>query len=153
VKPSFTRVTGESQKIRAEEATSPRLFTLYVRQQLGVELPIGKRLRSLWYQRLNTEREMQGWSWNDLTATVAFLSNHPEIEIRRIDGLFYYVKEARRYGYMVPSSKEELRTKVAEAMAIEEDEHWVRRLSLATGTAMAKVYQQWLQKERMAHEV
>lgn len=152
MKPSFTRVTGESDRIRPEDATTPRLFSLYVRQQLGIELPIGKKLRGLWYHRLTVEREIQGWSWSDLTATVAFLVNHPEIRIERIDGLFHYVKEARRYGYMV-SSDEDLQAKVAEAISKEEDEHWARRLSLATGAAMAKVYQQWLQKERMKNEI
>jgi len=152
MKPSFRYATGEPERLRAKEVVSTRTFTQFARQMLGVEIPIGQKYRSQWYGRLKEEMEIQGWRWSDLANTVVYLSNHPELPVKRIAGVFYYVREARKYGYLKQTGEEELRAKVSEAISRERDEHWVRRLSLATGPAMAAVYAQWL--ERMeAHEV
>lgn len=144
MKPSFRYATGDRERLCAADVSSARTLSMFASQELGIEIPIGPKRRSIWYGHLKEEMAVQGWSWGDLAATVVYLRNHRELSLRSAFGLLYYVKEARRYGYMQPPRVDELRVKVSEALATESDEHWVRRLSLATGPALSAVYVQWL---------
>lgn len=115
-------------------------FTRYAKAKLGCEIPD----RSLWFFRLSEKMETKGWTWNDMIATVDFLQSR-SVMIEEIVSLLFYVEEAKQWSEML--NVHDLQGKVAEAMSVERDEQWLRRLSLAHGKALERVYREW-KKER-----
>lgn len=118
-------------------------FTRYCRERLGVTIPVGPKTRGEWYGFLKEEMEAQGWDWGQLQRAVDYIVEHGET-VRTIKGVLWFVEEALR---AAPAENlDEVRVKAAEALAVETDEYWRRRLSLATGKALERVYGEWRQK-------
>lgn len=142
-KPSFSYSTGD--KVNPRTVTTPLAFTRYARLRLGCDTPVGGKERGLWYQQLAEEMQAQGWTWPDLIRAVEYC-NKEGIVVRKIYGVFYYVEKARRAADR-HKPIDDLPAKVAEALAKETDEDWVRRLSLAKGKALERVYREWSERE------
>lgn len=122
---------------------SPESFTTYCRQRLGVTVPVGND-RTRWYAQLKSEMEIHNWSWEDVAEAVHYCQRKG-IKIRYPYGVLHFVDEAledRQHQEI-----DNLHAKVAEALGKETDEVWVRRLSLAQGKALERVYENW-RKER-----
>lgn len=101
-------------------------------------------------KRIKEERELQRWAWADLAAAVDYMK-HRGIKAKSIDFVFYHVDEARRNGFRpraATTSAEELQEAVAQAIYMEEDQQWVRRLLSAKGNALRKVYDLWEAERR-----
>lgn len=132
-----TRVywTGEDPN----EYRSPAGFTRYAHRLLGVEMPVYKG-RGIWHAKLMEEKEANGWVWDDLAKTVRYLKAHNK-HVGSVFGILYYVDKAKAWSEYL--DEYDLQAKVAEAMSEEEDETWRRRLSLAKGKALSRVYEQW----------
>ena len=128
---SRTWVSGHDGK----SVATPLAFTRFCREQLGVSVPIGGS-RGKWFARLKEEMDVQGWTFEDLVRTVEWIKERG-ILVKRIDGIFYYVEEARESG------DADLPAKVARALEAETDTWWVRRLSLARGRMLKQVYEEW----------
>ena len=139
MKPSFSYVTGE--KVSASDVKSSSMFTRYLHQELGVDVPVGGSGRGAWYGRLQSEMEAQGWSWADLVGAVQYLKARKS-RLGVMDGLFYYVSTSQDRGYG-DDPYDDVRSKVSEALHLETDERWIRKLSLAQGKALVEVYRQW----------
>lgn len=120
--------------------TNPFEFCLYMREQLGVDVsPSGRR--KAFMGQLADEMEMNGWSYHDMVRAVGYVKEK-NIRIKEPYGIFFHVNDA-----LTASQKKDtdydLIAGVADALAIEQDEGWVRRLSLAKGVALARVYAEW----------
>jgi hypothetical protein len=90
--------------------------------------------------QLKDEMAVNGWSFGDLIATVRYIKDQG-IRVREPYGIFFHVNAA-----LAAHGKQEeydLVSAVADALANETDEAWVRRLSLAKGVALERVYEQW----------
>lgn len=133
---SRTYTSGEDRHAPIEGAQA---FTRYCRFRLGVEVPVNSS-RGKWYAELSEEMEMQGWTWDDLVTTVDYIADGRH-KVRKIRGVLWFVDEAR--DYVSRQEVDDLQVKVAEALASETDEHWRRRLSIATGKALHRVYREW----------
>lgn len=146
MKPSRTYAAG-NRKILGQEVDAAVVFTRYAHQELGVPVPVGGSNRGLWFRRLKDEMDWNTWTWEDLVNAVRYVKNRNK-RLHTMDGIFYFVGDAKRAGY---GSEEidDLQAKVAEALYQETDEAWIRRLSLAQGTALRLIYQQW----QASHEV
>ena len=127
------------------EATTPMGFTRFAAAKLGCETAIGGS-RAGWYAQLNREMEAQGWSWEDMITTVEYLSWR-EVRLHKIFGIFFYVAEAKRWKQDM--EVHDLQAKVAEAMSLEQDSSWLRRLSLARGRALERVYREWVKENEI----
>lgn len=132
--------TGTSGREPNERGESPLSFTRYCRDRLGLTIPIGGSARGQWYSMIEEEMEVQGWSWDDLYNAVDYVAEEGKV-LRSMRGILYFVDEARRERSM--SHTTDLHVKVAEALAVEEDSYWRRRLSLAKGETLARVYEEW----------
>jgi hypothetical protein len=110
---------------------------------LGCEIPIGGQRRGVWYAQLAEEMDIQGWDWNDLVNAVDYLVETGKT-VRTVNGVLFFVDEAKRM--RATTSTTDLQVKVAEALATETDEYWRRRLSLAQGKNLERVYEEWTGK-------
>ena len=137
-KPSFTYASGSDPR----EYASPEAFCRYAHRLLGVEIPVA-RFRTGWYKRLKEEMQAQGWDWDDMAKAVRYMKAH-NIHAKRMDYILYHVQKARTWVEEVDSW--ELQGKVADALKVETDEIWRRRLALARGPALAKIYGQWVEE-------
>lgn len=122
---------------------SPLTFTQYCQEKLGTDMPVGAN-RTRWFAQLKQEMELQHWDYEDLVRTVQYIRTEG-IAVRYPHGVLHYVKAAKQA--VVETSVSDLHTKVAEALGKETDPVWMRRLSLAQGTALEMVYTNW-RKER-----
>jgi hypothetical protein len=128
-----------SNHTSGEPPSNPFEFSLYLREQLGVTHPPGGR-RKAFLGQLVDEMAMNDWSYRDLIATVQYIKDQG-IRIKEPYGIFFHVKAA-----LAADSKQEeydLVSAVADVLANETDEIWIRRLSLAKGVALERVYEQW----------
>jgi hypothetical protein len=91
------------------------------------------------------EMAAQGWSVQELVTSVQFIKrfNKP---CRTPQGILWYVRDAKTWhsNSQSMSDSENLHVNVAKAIQTEDDEGWVRRLSLAQGNALQMVYDNWL---------
>jgi hypothetical protein len=72
------------------------------------------------------------------------------IKPRSFDFVYYHVEEAGKAGFLprtAITSVEELQEAVSDAVYLETDDDWVRRLLSARGSSLTKVYAMW-QEER-----
>lgn len=127
------------------DISGPLEFTRVAREKVGCQVPVGGKRRGVWYGRLKEEMEVQGWTWEDLEVTLEYVKRK-HIRIKQVEGLLYFVEDARRDRLRQDG---DIHVKVAEALLKEEDPGWRRRLSLARGTALERVYLDW----KAAHEV
>lgn len=130
-----------------EEIRGPFRFTLLCRERLGVSIPVGGVMRGRWYEQLGKEMKIQGWTWQDLVHTVDYIAEN-NLRCRKIFGVLFYVDEAieDRERRAALRSSSDLHVKVAEAIATETDEYWRRRLSLAQGKILERVYKEWTER-------
>jgi hypothetical protein len=135
---SYSYQTG-IEDLDKNEARSTAGFTRYAKAKLGCEVPVTS-YRGVWFARLNEEMKIQGWTWDDLITAVEYLVWR-KIQIHKIEGVLHFVHEAQIWAKERASY--DLHAKVAEAMAVETDEVWLRRLSLARGKALERVYDEW----------
>lgn len=141
----FSYDSGE--RVRAADVDGPLKLTRYARERLGVEIPIGGA-RGKWYGRLKEEMEVQGWTWSDLTQAIDFCVAQG-VQVRALDGIFYYVGKTSKK--VIP--RDPIERRVAQALVVETDETWVRRLSLASGVALERVYANWVSEREKVHAV
>jgi hypothetical protein len=142
---SISYGTGHNE-LDPTEVVGAQSFTRYARAMLGCEVPVGNKYRGIWYARLKEEMEVQGWTWQDLVHTVQYIQQKRK-RVHKITGILYFVQEAQQH--YKDTEVSDLHVKVAEAIAKERDETWIKRLSLASGKALSHVYIQW----REANEV
>lgn len=128
-----------SNHTSGELPSNPFEFGAYLREQLGLSFAPGGR-RAAFFGQLKDEMELNGWSWKDLIATVKYIKDK-QIRVREPYGIFFHVKDALAAG--TKQEEYDLVSAVASALAKETDEDWVRRLSLAKGVALERVYEQW----------
>lgn len=132
-------------RIDPRQVTTPLAFTRYAAQRLGCEVPVGGKQRGVWYGQLAEEMEANGWEWGDLLRAIDYCVEN-RIRVRKVFGVLYYVAKAMP----PPSTNEPIHALVARALADETDETWKRRLSLATGKALERVYSEWVRERSHA---
>jgi len=147
MKRSVSYETGE--RLTPETVTNVPLFTRYAQQEIGVDLPLGNGRRQGWSKYVKEEMAAQGWEISDLVTSVRFIKTFNK-QCRSPHGILWYVKDARewdaRSSQHLPQSS--LHLKVAEALEKETDDGWARKLSLAKGKALERVYESWLEHVR-----
>lgn len=118
---------------------------LYSQQRIGSPIPIGVKRRSLVVKRISEELEVQRWGVEHLVAAVDFMKSSG-IRAKSFDYVLYHVEPAVKSGHLPReqiSTWDGLASQVAEAIAVEDDDEWVRRLCSAQGKALLRVYQLW----------
>lgn len=140
---SSTTTSGDPH----EPVDSPLSFTRYCRNRLGVTIPVGGSARGEWYAFLAEEMEFQGWDWDDLQRAVDYIAEQGKA-VRTVKGVLWFVEDALKKTTV--EKQDDLQVKVAEALAVEEDEYWRRRLSLAQGKALKRVYDEWREHVRVS---
>jgi len=147
MRPSVSYVTGE--RLTPKLVTNVPSFTSYAQQELGLSLPLGNGRRQAWSKFCKDEMAAQGWEIQDLVTAVQFIKAKRK-KCRSLHGILWFVSDAREWGSArnehLPSSS--LHLKVAEAIAIETDDSWARRLSLASGRALEIVYGKWVEERQ-----
>jgi hypothetical protein len=128
-----------SNHTSGEPPSNPFEFALYLREQLGLSFPPGGR-RKAFLGQLKDEMELNGWSYQDLIATVAYVKAQ-NIRVKEPYGIFFHVNAA--ISGAAKQEEYDLVSGVAQALSEETDETWIRRLSLAKGRALEKVFEQW----------
>lgn len=116
----------------------------YSQQVLGTQMPIGAKRRSMACERINLEKSAQRWTNEHLLAAIDYMKARG-IQAHSFDFVFYHVEAAIKEGFMPrrPTRWEDLEAAVAEAVALETDDGWVRKLCMARGVALQKVYEKW----------
>lgn len=137
------------QLMRPAEVDTTAKAIEYIAQQLGVQKPIGVKARSIANKRFEDEMSEQRWTFDHLVATVRYMKDRG-IHARRPDYVFYHVADAVKNNYLprrkTISTWDELHQKVIEAVELESNPSWERRLLLAKGDALQKVYAEWVEK-------
>lgn len=141
---SVSYASGKPDRLRPEDVTSVPSFTQYARQELGLSYPVGKGRREGWMKHCKEEMGTQGWSFAQLVATVQYIKEKQPV-CHTLNGILWYVGDAHRVNLNRDKQQEitDLHMNVADALKVERDEGWRRKLSLAQGKALAIVYQQW----------
>jgi hypothetical protein len=90
------------------------------------------------------EMETQSWTFLQLITAVRYIKEI-HASCRTLYGILHYVDEAERWYEAVKAEWEvgNLHVKVADALAVEDDEGWRRKLALAQGKALEMVYSRW----------
>ncbi len=141
---SVSYASGKPERLRPEDVTSVPSFTEYARQELGLSYPVGKGRREGWMKHCKEEMKTQSWSFADLVAAVQYIKEKRPV-CHTLNGILWYVGDAQRLGLSLLQEREitDLHMNVADALKVERDEGWRRKLSLAQGKALQMVYQQW----------
>lgn len=145
---SFDYRTGTDGLLRSAEVNSPTTLLHFYRQELGGELPIGLKQRGLMFKRLSEEMAWQGWDYPELVAAIKFMKNR-HVKARSFDMVYHHVRQAVAAGYTGENRITDLELLQAEALLVEQDEGWVRRLSLAKGEALRLVLDRWQEERRV----
>ncbi len=140
---SVSYETGE--RMTHENVTNVLSFSKYAQQELGLSLPLGNGRRQGWYKFLGQELVVQGWQISDLVDTVDFIKAR-RLKCHTPQGILWYVADSIKVNSKRTEfeSDSNLHTKVANALAVETDDGWARRLSLAKGKALELVYANWV---------
>lgn len=141
----MTQFEQPEEALRANDVADPWAAILYASQQIGCPRPIGHKRRGLMFRRIHEEMELQRWSWRHLTAAVDYMK-HRGIKARSFDYIFYHVDDALKNGFMpraVTTTADDLNDAVAQAIHIETDDAWIRKLLLARGSSLRTVYDMW----------
>lgn len=136
--------------LRAKDVTSAPTVLNYAAQQIGCPKPVGNKSRGMLYRRIKDELEAQRWTYRHLTSAVDFMKSRG-IRARSFDFVFYHVEPAIKSGFMprpASNSLEGLKEAVTRAVYVETDEAWTRRLLLARGSDLPKVYRLWEQERK-----
>ena len=140
--------------LRAKDVQSPRQLLDYAAQQLGCPKPIGHAARGSVLRRIKDEMNHQRWTWRHLTGAIDFMKQRG-IKPRSFDFVYYHVEPAGKAGFLprtAITSVEALQEAVSEAVYLETDDEWVRRLLSARGSALTKVYSMWEEERGMLLE-
>lgn len=131
--------------LRASDVSTPQDVMEYASQQIGCGMPIGVKARGVAQRRIREEMEAQKWSFAHLIAAIDYMKSKA-IRPRSIDFIFYHVDTAIRNGYLrrPVSTMDGLSQAVTEAVYLETDPDWTRRLLAARGAALQLVYNQWV---------
>jgi hypothetical protein len=124
----------------------------YAQQRIGTPIPIGVKKRGAQIARIKDEMEVQRWNLEHLVAAVDYMKSRG-IKARSFDYVLYHVEPAIRDGFMPrvnTSTFDSLEAAVADAVFIETDDAWTRKLCLARGVALQMVYGQW-REERLPY--
>lgn len=133
----FVHNTGQDPR----EVKDSAGWLRYVQRTLGLGTPVGRQ-RIVLQKRIKDEMEAQDWTWGDLTKATRYVKRFKSNEtIHSPFFILYFVREAKKWEEETDTF--ELQTKVAAAMTVETDPAWLRRLALAKGKALEKVYQMW----------
>ncbi len=143
MKPSVSYETGE--RLTPEIITNVPLFTRFAQQEIGVDLPLGNGRRQGWSKYVKDEMKVQDWCIKDLVNAVRYIKVTNK-QCRSLYGILWFVKDAKEWQSMCAQHlpNESLHLKVSEALEQETDDGWARRLSLAEGRALERVYENWL---------
>jgi len=146
---SVNYVSGMPDRLLPKDVTSVPKFTEYARQELGLSYPVGKGRREGWMHFCKEEMKTQNWSFDQLVVAVEYIKDGKR-SCRTLYGILYYVGEAGdlKARRDLDLTTHNLQVKVADALNVEKDETWRRRLALARGQALAMVYEQW----RLEHD-
>lgn len=141
---SVSYVSGMPDRLRPEDVTTVPKFTEYARQELGLSYPVGKGRREGWMHYCKEEMSTQSWTFTQLTTAVDYIKVGRR-SCRTLYGILHYVDEAGDMKARVNKDLEDdnLHVNVADALEIEHDESWRRKLALAQGKALEMVYAQW----------
>lgn len=137
-------------RITPESVSTNPLVVWYAAQEIGCPIPVGYKKRAVLYRRISDELAAQGWQMKHLVAAIKYMKSRG-IKPKSFDFIFYHVEPAIQNGFMPRSAAtrdDELKQAVSEAVYLETDEDWTRRLLSARGTALAKVYELW-EEERL----
>lgn len=135
---SYNYRTGDDD-LSPDGVRGPVSFTRYAKAHLGCEVPVFNG-RGRWFAQLKEEMEAQGWTWDDMIRTVQYVKGS-RIHVEKIHGLLYYVHKAERWAK--ERENQDLHANVSQAISLESDEMWLRRLRLAKGKALERVYDEW----------
>lgn len=138
--------TGKSERLRADDVDSPMRLIAYYQQELGGPLPVGFKRRSLMFKRMEEEMAWQRWGWGDLVASIQYMKNR-HVTAGSFDRVYHYVRQAIAAGYTGENRLTSLEVSRQQALHVEKDENWVRKLSLANGEALRRLLDRW-QEER-----
>ncbi len=141
---SVTYASGMPERLRPDDVTTVPKFTEYARQELGLSFPLGKGRREAWMKWCKEEMTTQTWSFLQLTNAVDYIKKGRR-SCRTLYGILHYIDEAGDYQARREFDLEvhDLQVNVADALEVESDEGWRRKLALARGQALAMVYEQW----------
>jgi len=141
---SVSYVSGMPDRLRPEDVTTVPKFTEYARQELGLSYPVGKGRRNGWMKYCKEEMSTQSWTFLQLITAVDYIKDGGR-SCRTLYGILHYVDEAGEVNARVSKDLEDdnLQVNVADALNVEQDESWRRKLALAQGQALAMVYEQW----------
>lgn len=141
---SVNYVSGMPDRLLPEDVTTVPKFTEYARQELGLSYPVGKGRREGWMRFCKAEMKTQNWSFEQLVVAVGYIKAGKR-SCRTLYGILYYVDEAgaRKIRRDFDMTTHDLQVNVADALNVERDETWRRKLALARGQALAMVYEQW----------
>ncbi len=144
MKRSVSYASGQPERLQPEDVTTVPKFTQFVRQELGLSYPVGKGRREGWMKYCKNEMEVQGWSFRQLVDAVHYIKEERK-SCKTLQGTLWYVDEAQRWVWRTveEASFDDLHAKVADALAVEDDEGWRRKLALAQGKALEMVYSRW----------
>jgi hypothetical protein len=139
------RVYETGERLSADMVGNIPKLTKFAQQEIGVDLPLGNGRRQGWYGYCKKEMAAQGWNIQDLVLSVQYIKRFHKV-CRSPQGILFYVGDAKAWNSKVTAieDSDNLHVKVADAIKSEDDEGWVRRLSLAQGEALRMVYQNWL---------
>lgn len=141
----MTSFQAPEEVLEAGDVDEPWKAIVYASQRIGCPRPIGYKRRSLMLKRIEEEMEIQRWSYRHLTAAVDYMK-HRGIKARSFDYVFYHVEKARQNGFMPrrdTNNFDELHESVQQAVYLETDPTWQRKLLAARGTSLRKVYSMW----------
>lgn len=136
--------------LQRRDVQKPLDLLTYSQQQIGTPIPIGPKQRSLAVKRLEEEMEAQRWTIDHLVAAIDYMKARG-INARSFAFTFYHVEPAVKGGYMPrqhTNTWDELGAAVSEAVELEDDSTWVRRLCMARGAALQHVYDQWVRERQ-----
>ncbi len=140
--------------LRAKDVGTPQQLLDYAAQQLGCPKPIGHAKRGTVLRRIKDEMAYQKWTWRHLTGAIDFM-NDRGIKPKSFDFVYYHVEPATQAGFLPRasfSSVEALQEAVSQAVYLEDDEEWVRRLLFARGSSLTKVYLLWEEERKLILE-
>lgn len=136
--------------IQKKDISNTLELLTYSQQRIGTPIPIGAKSRGVALARIKDEMEVQRWTLHHLVAAIEYMKSRG-IKARSFDYVFYHVDPAIKNGFMprtAPTTWDTLEAAVADAVFIEDDPSWIRKLCLARGAALQNVYEQW-REERM----
>lgn len=144
------RAINPEEVLHRREVENTTDLIRYAAQQIGCPKPVGNKARGKIIKAINEEMREQRWSIKHLVAAVDYMKARG-IKARSVSFLLYHVQDAVKQGFLPRESLsvwDDLETSISEAVHMETDESWVRKLLSARGKALVQVYERW-REERL----